>query len=240
MACAAAASAGVAGRFRVWEQSGLLAVLATDPALSFLSTVTGVTPANLSAAVDFIDTPVWSGVRPVVVGSGAPGGVADAQLLAAGFVRTHDRGLAVRAFAGSPAVSAAGAGLEVVDIGVDKADFLQVLLAGYEVDGTVAAFIAAEHRIPVTQGFLVFDHDVPIAAAAMTIHGSVAVLGGAATVRTHRGKGAQPRLLHHRLRLAADAGCTAAVATAHPDSVSAANLRAAGFSFHRRPTWIRR
>lgn len=234
LACSAAVGAGMAGRFQVWEQAGLLAVLATDPALGFLPTVSGVVRENLSAAVELVDSPIWNGVRPAMVLSTEVDGATEAVLSSAGFVRAGDRGLAVRGLGGRPPAAVAG----VVDAGDDIAVFLRVLLAGYEVDGPVAAFIEAEHRLPMVRRFLALEHDVPIAAAGMTFHGDVAVLGGASTLRAHRGKGAQPRLLDHRLRVAAEAGCTLAVATAVPGSVSAANLGRAGFSLKRRPAWL--
>ncbi|HEY3611637.1 MAG TPA: hypothetical protein VGL06_29345 [Pseudonocardiaceae bacterium] len=69
MAGAAAVAAGVAGGFRVWESDGLLAVLATDPTLAFLSTVSGVTADTVDAAIDLVDDSVWQGVQPVLVES---------------------------------------------------------------------------------------------------------------------------------------------------------------------------
>jgi hypothetical protein len=221
LACSAASEAGLPGRFRVWEQDGLLAVLVTDPALSFLSTVSGVGAANLAAAVDLVADPIWDGVRPALIGS--------SELDLPGFTRTADRGLAVRTLAAHTSSP------DVVD---GDAGFAPILLAGYEVEGVVAEFIEAEHRRPEVRRFLLLEHDAPIAAAAMTVHGDVAVLGGASTLRPHRGKGAQPRLLGHRLRIAADADCTLAVATAVPGSISATNLTRAGFTFHLRPTWL--
>jgi hypothetical protein len=68
--------------------------------------------------------------------------------------------------------------------------------------------------------------------------GLLAVLGGAATLRAHRGAGAQSRLLRHRLHVAAGLGCAPAVATVVPDSASAANLRRAGFDVRRRAAWV--
>lgn len=233
-ACEAALTAGVPGRFRVWEQSGMLAVLATDPALGFLSTVSGVTRESVPAAIDLVGSSAWRGVEPTVVAPADLGEAAEEQLLAAGLVRSGDRLLAV---ARPPAVPVAEA--DVVTADGDDA-FVELLLAGYEVDGTVAAFIRAEHRLPAMRRFLAVVRGTPIAAAGMTVHGEVAVLGGASTLRAHRGQGAQSRLLRHRLRVAADAGCELAVATARPGSVSAANLRRAGFDLETRTTWTRR
>jgi GNAT superfamily N-acetyltransferase len=226
LACQAAATAGVGGQFRVWEQAGLLAVLATDPALAFLTTVSGVTPETVPALIDLVDEPIWGDVRPTIVTTGM-----DQVLSKAGFVRIGDRGLAVRDLTGPPPAD------DVVEADPDA--FVPVLSAGYDVDPTVAAFIAAEHRLPAVQRFLVLANGVPIAAAAMTVHDRIAVLGGASTLPDHRRTGAQSRLLRHRLRRAADAGCTTAVATVVPDSTSAHNLQAAGFTVHRRGAWTR-
>lgn len=122
---------------------------------------------------------------------------------------------------------------------LDADDVVPLLLAGYGVTGAVAAFIAAEHRRPEVRGFLALADGEPVAAAAMTLHDGVAVLGGAATLPAHRGRGAQSRLLRHRLAVAARAGTTLAVATAVPGSASAANLVRAGFTVHRRRAWVR-
>jgi GNAT superfamily N-acetyltransferase len=240
LACGAAADAGVPGRFRVWEEAGLLAVLATDPALGFLSTVSGVATETVPAAVDLVHAAGWDGVAPTVIVSTELDEAGQAPLLAAGLTRAADRVLAVTRLEARPA-SAAGEHSDVVDAGAGdtRRTFLDVLLAGYQVDGLVAEFIRAEHGHPMVRRFLLREREVPIAAAAMTIHGDVAVLGGASTLHTHRGQGAQSRLLAHRLRIAADAGCVLAVATARRDSVSAANLHRAGFGIHRRSAWTK-
>lgn len=221
LACAAATAAGLPGRFRVWEHGGLLAVLATDPALGFLSTVSGVTPETLPALDGLLAEPGWD---PTVLTTGDE--------VPEGLVRAEDRLLAVRRLGEPPAA----------DPGVTEADaddVVDVLLAGYEVTGVVAAFVAAEHRVPAMRRFLLVEGGTPIAAAGMTVHGDVAVLGGAATLPAAPGRGAQPRLLRHRLRVAADAGCVLAVATARAGSVSAANLGRAGFRCYRRSAWTK-
>jgi GNAT superfamily N-acetyltransferase len=220
MACEAASAAGVPGRFRTWGEAGLLAVLATDPALGYLSTVTGVTRETLPAVAGFARSPGWAGVTPTVV---APAG-----LPVPGLVPAGERVLAVKRL--SPA-SATLPGQ------VDEDTFVRVLLAGFEVHGAVAAFMAAEHRLPIMHRFLAREGGTPIAAAGMTIHDDVAVLGAASTLPAHRGRGAQPELLRRRLEVAAAEGCTLAVATARPQSPSAANLGRAGFRLHRRQAW---
>jgi GNAT superfamily N-acetyltransferase len=205
---------------KAWEQDGLLAVLPGE-SLDVLATVTGVTQENVAGLPELLDSPVWQGMRPTVLVSG--------DLVPASLTRQEpDRGLAIRTLTDSAAEP------QVVDAGPE---FIPVLLAGYEVNGVVAAFIEAEHRLPEVHRFVVRQENKPIAAAAMTIHGEVAVLGGASTLRAHRGRGAQSALLRHRLHVAAQKGCTLAVATVVPDSVSARNLVRAGFNIHRRSAW---
>jgi ribosomal protein S18 acetylase RimI-like enzyme len=237
LACGAALDAGVPGRFRVWRAGDVMAVLASDPALGFLSVVSGVTRETVPTAIDLVNAPVWSGVRPTVVVSTELGETGEGLLLAAGLTRTEDRILAVTRF-DDRFVSGAEVDGDVSDPGANDA-FVDVLLAGYEVDGVVASFLAAEHRLSVMRRFFVIERDAPIAAGAMTIHDDVAVLGGASTLPGYRHQGAQSRLLRHRLRVAAQAGCRLAVATARPESVSAANLRRAGFRIHRRAAWTK-
>jgi GNAT superfamily N-acetyltransferase len=145
--------------------------------------------------------------------------------------------LAVRRIDATAVVEAAS-GVGVVDAD-DDPWFVSVLLAGYEVDGPVAAYIAAEHSHPAVRRLLMIDGGAPVGAAAMTVHGEVAVLGGASTLPTHRGRGVQSRLIEHRVWRAAEAGCALAVATARPDSVSESNLRKSGFRIQRCATWTK-
>ena len=225
LACEAATAAGVPGQFRVWEQDEVLAVLATDPALTFLSTVTGP-PAKVIA---LINTPIWHDITPTVLVTDPD---AVPRLQKAGLAPKEDRILATRTLSTAPTTQP--------DIIAANEQFPEILLAGYEVTGPVAEFIRAEHQHPTVKRYLAIAEDKPIAAAAMTIHGDVAVLGGASTLRAHRGKGAQSRLLRHRIRVAVEAGCTLAVATASAKSTSAANLQRAGFTLHQQQRWTPR
>ena len=233
VACAAARSAGVAGRFRAFTHRGLHAVMASDPALGFLCTISGVTGDLTSAAVELLAA--WNEPGPTVLAASDLDPGAEAQLCAAGMVRAAPRLLALRPL-DRAAASPAATDPDLLDA-VDAESFVAVLLAGYQADGVVAAFIGAEHRDPTVRRCLLVDGATPVAAGAMTVHGDVAVLGGASTLPSHRGQGAQTRLLRHRLRTAADVGCTMAVATARPGSVSAANLERAGFQLHLRAAW---
>jgi GNAT superfamily N-acetyltransferase len=236
LVCEAAATSKLPGRFEAWEQEGLLPVLAGDPALRFLSTVSAVAPENFAALLDLMRDERWGGIEPVVVLTSEAENELQVPLVEAGFRRTADRLMGVRAL--DEPFPATAHGPDVV-VAPDVEIFLDVLLAGYEVDGPVAALIRAEHRHPSVQRFLALRNGVPSAAAAMTVHETVAVLGGASTLPDHRGMGAQSALLHHRLRAAADAGCRTVVATAAPDGTSARNLARAGFTAHRRRAWTR-
>jgi GNAT superfamily N-acetyltransferase len=55
--------------------------------------------------------------------------------------------------------------------------------------------------------WLALDGDEPAGAAALYVADGFAYLGFAATLPEHRGKGAQGRLLAHRIRRAAELGC---------------------------------
>jgi GNAT superfamily N-acetyltransferase len=237
LACAAAAAAGVAGHFSTWEKEGALAVMASDPALAFLSTVSGVTPSTVHAAIALSQAPAGNEVAPTIVTTVGDSGDAEAELLASGLVRSEDRSLAIKPLGRSAQPIAPGS--PQISDARDLEKFVSVLLAGYEVDGPVAAFIAAEHRDLAMQRLLASEHGSPIAAAAMTVHGDVAVLGGASTVPASRNRGAQAQLIEHRLRLASRAGCAVAVATTRTGTHSEANLRRAGFRIHPRAAWTR-
>lgn len=256
-ACAAAEAAGIPGSFRTWEADGLRVVLATDPGLRFLSTVSGIGPEPdaVLAAIRLAEAAAAAGSGPVLLLRDAPDERGTRLLRDAGYTRGADRALAIRRPAGDlPAARPTGGEApEHVTViegpaageGTDADAFVRTLLAGYETEGVVAAFIAAEHRMRGVSRFVAAVDGTPIAAAAMTLHddgaglAGVALLGGASTLPAYRGRGAQTALLRRRLDVAATAGSTLAVATVRPASTSAANLVRAGFTLHRREAWHR-
>ena len=67
------------------------------------------------------------------------------------------------------------------------------------------------------------------ACGSLHVVDGVGWLGGAATLPAQRGTGLQTALVRHRLRMAAELGCTFAAATALPDGQSARNLERLGF-----------
>ncbi|MBE1579426.1 hypothetical protein ACFORH_32810 [Amycolatopsis roodepoortensis] len=218
LACEAATAAGLPGRFEAWREDGLLVVLATAPELRFLRTITG---ADLPRALRLAKASCWDGDPPTLVLP--PGSIPQGTgLVPAG----------VRPIATLPLTFAASDA--DIDDSPDLDVFLRVLLDGYESDDVVTAFIAAEHADPRVRRSLLFEDGVPISAAALSSHGPGVLLGGSATPREHRGKGAQARLLLHGLGAATREGRRFAVATAVEGSPSLSNLRRAGARVHLR------
>lgn len=221
------AAGGEAAGYRAWEQDGLLVTSTRESGLWYLSTVCGVTAANVHAV-------------PEVVRQGesltallSPG--LEAAAVTAGLAHGADQLLAIRQVTGS-LPEPGPAGPEVVPA-ADTDEFVDVLLAGYGVGGRHAAYIAAEHRLDSMHRFLAVGGGEPIAAAALSVHDGVAVVGGASTMPGHRGEGGQAALLRHRLALAAELGCDLVVGTAAADSTSGRNLLRAGFRVIRRSGW---
>lgn len=109
------------------------------------------------------------------------------------------------------------------------------ILAGEAPAGSEARRISDEFCDALTllddkHDLLALVDGTPAACGSLSVVGGVGWLGGAATLPAQRGKGLQTALVHRRLRLAADAGCTLAAATALPDGQSARNLERLGFT----------
>nr|WP_221472586.1 hypothetical protein [Amycolatopsis umgeniensis] len=220
VACEAATAAGLPGGYEAWREDGLLAVLATAPELRFLRTISGVSAENLPRAVRLAGASCWDGDPPTLV---LPPG-----LTPSGLVPACRRPIAVL-----PLTELAASDADVDD-SPDIDVFLRILLDGYGSDGAVTEFIAAEHADPRIRRSVLLEDGVPISAAALSSHGPGVLLGGSATPRAHRGKGAQARLLAHGLTAAVREGHHFAVATAVEGSPSLSNLRRAGARVHLR------
>ena len=92
-----------------------------------------------------------------------------------------------------------------------------------------------------TASFVAELGNQPIAAAALAIHDGVALLAGASTDPTFRGRGAQAALLAERLRHATAAGCDLAMMGALPGSASQRNAERQGFQIaYTRIKWQQR
>lgn len=82
---------------------------------------------------------------------------------------------------------------------------------------------------PAVVSFVVERGGQPIATGSLGIHEGVALLAGASTVPTERGRGAQKALLAARLAEAKRRGCDVALLCAEPGSTSQNNAERSGF-----------
>jgi len=121
----------------------------------------------------------------------------------------------------------------------------RVSAAGWKSEGDgLSAFVEQMGRmIAAARGahcFLAELAGEPIAAAALSLASNVALLAGASTVPTARGRGAQRALLDARLRFAAAHGADLAMVVTAPDSGSQRNAERAGFRVaYQRTKWER-
>ena len=213
----------------------------SDPELQFLSTVVVPGFPDIEDLRSFLAEPRWGGIGPGVVFWDDPVSLVDEGLRDAGDAAQGQRQVAVCALTRDDRVDASRnvpASLQVESVPDDMLDaFAVALLAAYEAKDTVARFIEPEHRDPHVHRLRGVERGPDGGGGGMTVHGAVIVLGGAATLPAARGRGAQALLLRHRLRIARQAGCTHAVATAAQGLASARNLVRAGFEVRERPAY---
>ena len=95
------------------------------------------------------------------------------------------------------------------------------------------AFVSAMGRVAVaTSGAHLYLAELdgrPVATAAMRMHEQVALMAGASTIPSARGRGAQLALLERRLHDAGENGCNLAMMGALPGSISQRNAERHGF-----------
>lgn len=128
----------------------------------------------------------------------------------------------------------------------DEADgWADVAARGWSSEGTgledfIRAFGQVNARAKATSCFLVESGGMPIAAGALHIHEGVALLAGASTIPSARGRGAQRALLEARLAFAVESGCDLAMMVAAPGSTSQKNAQRAGFQIaYSRVKWMK-
>jgi hypothetical protein len=107
-------------------------------------------------------------------------------------------------------------------------------LAGHGLPAVVARAVAALVGRHGWRHSLAFDGDTPIAAGGLFVHDGVACLCWSATHLSHRRRGAHTALIGHRLRQAAEMGCTVVVAetleaSSNRPGAALRNLVRAGF-----------
>jgi hypothetical protein len=89
--------------------------------------------------------------------------------------------------------------------------------------------------------FVASIEDRLVATGALALHDGVALLAGASTVPSFRGRGAQNALLAARLAFAVDHGCDLACMATQPGSASQRNAERQGFRVaYTRTKWIHR
>lgn len=122
-------------------------------------------------------------------------------------------------------------GIHLREVDGDDADYVDVLLGGYEIGPDLPGFqkmLTIEHSTDGLRRYVANVDDRPVAAGALFTQGNVSVLVGAATLPEYRGRGCQSALIARRLADAA-AHSDLVVATAAFGSPSHDNLARHGF-----------
>ncbi|RKR92003.1 acetyltransferase (GNAT) family protein [Micromonospora pisi] len=130
----------------------------------------------------------------------------------------------------------------------DAAQWASVLMDGFgwPPGGPLAELLAATVGNPSFRAFGAWDGDQVVGAAALFVHDEVAVLSGAATRPSHRGRGVQSALMAIRAGAAAEAGCRWVVAQTGRPATGSVNhslnnmLRGGLRPLYDRQNWIRR
>lgn len=135
--------------------------------------------------------------------------------------------------------------LRVIEVGADGGiDFGRTLCAGYGMPEFMIPWLS---RLPDQGGlhcFVAYDGTEPVAAGALHIHEPLGWLGLAATLPSHRGRGAQNEILARRIARAVECGCTLIVTETGerlPDRPSSSyrNILRQGFrEAYVRPNWV--
>ena len=238
LSLAAAADARMPGRFESFGIGGLRASVATADQYDFLNTIEGVTDHSAEALPDAIKR--FPNACPITIVATFPSQNLIEWLRGEGFEPAPVRPIAFLRLSADdiPAgMSAEPWHIRGVFTHEDQTLFRDLLDEGYAASSEVRAMIRTEHTLPAIRGFIASHNDQPLAAAAMSLHTTGAVLGGASTLPAARCAGAQTALLAHRVSLAADLGASLAAATAAPGSPSVGNLAKLGFTIVERTAW---
>ncbi|MDQ6695269.1 MAG: GNAT family N-acetyltransferase [Chloroflexota bacterium] len=98
--------------------------------------------------------------------------------------------------------------LRIVQAGPSDRDLYgRVAAQGYGAPDMLRPWFEAPMGRPGWTHYLAYDGDIAVSGAAMFVQGNCAALFGAATVESHRGRGAQGALMVRRIRDAAELGC---------------------------------
>jgi GNAT superfamily N-acetyltransferase len=137
--------------------------------------------------------------------------------------------------------------LRIEVVGPEHAEeYATVTRAAFGMPDLLQPLVAVQTRTPGWTTYGAFDGDTLVGAAALFVDGATGALSGAATLPSHRGRGAQRALMSRRLADAAEAGCrwvATETGSETPDepNPSLHNMHWAGFTtLYRRTNWIRR
>lgn len=238
LSLAAAGATGLPGRFESFLHGGLRASMATAEGYGFLNTVEGLDEGSVEALPGVLKQfPAQH--HPTLVATTPSQSLVD-RLLSDGYAPAPIRPIAYL----RPRTSIRSDGIvadewQIMEVATQKDAklFLALLDDGYAASREVGALIRAEHAHPVVRGFIASRNDLPLAAAAMSLHSTGAVFGGASTLSAVRGSGAQAALLAHRLQLVRALEVPLATATAAPGAPSIRNLARFGFTIVERTAW---
>jgi hypothetical protein len=115
----------------------------------------------------------------------------------------------------------------------DRERWIATQVAGWAENADVARVIEAVARTAfenrMMASFIVERGGEPIATGSLAIHDGVALVAGASTIPSGRGRGAQGLLLAARLDEARRRGCDLAMMVAEPGSTSQRNAERRGF-----------
>lgn len=127
----------------------------------------------------------------------------------------------------------------------EQESWVETAAEGWSETPELQAFMLGFGRVTAAaegmRAFVAEADDRAIATAAMMLHDGVAILAGASTIPSARGRGAQSALLAARLQAAADDGCDIAMVVTAPGGPSQRNAERNGFRVaYTRCKWRRR
>lgn len=164
-------------------------------------------PADPASVGVFVEAFVVSGVRRFMVQlspEARPQGLG-AVLEARGF--THHNNW-VKLWRDVSPIDPGPSTVRVVQIERERAaEFARVLGTGFGFPEALAPWSAATVGAATWRHYLALDGDTPVATGALFVRGGAGWLGMAATLASHRGRGAQSALIARRVADAAALGC---------------------------------
>ncbi|MBG6185492.1 GNAT superfamily N-acetyltransferase [Arthrobacter sp. CAN_A214] len=212
--------------------------MATASHYGFLNIIEGLTHQTVELLSEVLKT--FPEPDQVTIVAASPSQMLADQLLGEGYAPASVRPIAYQRLSTSIRVGGIGTDawqVQEVSTRNDTTLFLDLLEVGYAATSEIRALIRAEHALPMVRGFIAFRNEEPLAVAAMSLHPTGAVLGGASTLPAARGRGAQTALLSHRVQLARTLGLPLVTATAAPGTPSIRNLAKLGFTIVERTGW---